>query len=295
MLSNEPDLGASSNVVVRLARGIPRHQNYQLYFDNYFTSLALLEYLAKEGILSLGTVRRNRIPDCKLPADKEVMKKERGFSVEYVADMDGIDVSNVIWKDNKVVTLVSTFAGELPKAQVRRYDKANKKYINIDRPHIVGEYNRHMGGVDLIDSIMGRYKILTRSKRWQVRMFYHFLDLTMANSWLLYRRVRQAKNCNDKQMSSADFRLEIGETLCKLGLKPNIKNRRSIENEIQVKKHKGPAQHVPPLAVTSKAGSNWPLADLGRKKSSVQVSQMHWCISNNLRKMRSSVMLQQTK
>ncbi|XP_045445825.1 piggyBac transposable element-derived protein 2-like [Melitaea cinxia] len=259
VLPAEPDLGPSSNVVVRMARVIPRHQNYQLYFDNYFTSLALLEYLGKEGILSLGTVRRNRIPDCKLPADKEVMKKERGFSVEYVTNMGGIDVSNVIWKDNKVVTLVSSFAGELPKAQVRRYDKANKKYINIDRPHIVGEYNRHMGGVDLIDSIMGRYKILTRSKRWQVRMFYHFLDLTMANSWLLYRRVRQAKNCSDKQMSSADFRLDIGETLCKLGLKPNVRHRRSIECEIQAKKHKGPAQHVPPMAVRQDQIGHWPI------------------------------------
>lgn len=68
--------------------------------------------------------------------------------------------------------------------------------------------------------------------------------------------------------TSADFRTEIGETLCKIGLKPNIKHRRTIENEIQVKKHKGPAQHV----IGSKAGSNWPLADSGRKKGLVQVS-----------------------
>lgn len=80
VLNNEPDLGASSNVVVSLARHIPRQHNYQLYFDNYFTSLPLLEYLAKEGIMSLGTVRRNRIADCKLPTEKEIMKKERGFS-----------------------------------------------------------------------------------------------------------------------------------------------------------------------------------------------------------------------
>lgn len=60
--SGEPDLGAASNVVVRLSREIPRNQNYRIYFDNYFTSLLLLEYLAKQGILSLGTIRRNRIP-----------------------------------------------------------------------------------------------------------------------------------------------------------------------------------------------------------------------------------------
>ena len=97
VLDEEPDLGASSNVVMRLARMIPRHQNYRLYFDNYFTSLRLLEYLAKEGILSLGTVRRNRIPDCKLSTEKIIMKKERGYSEEYAADVNGIDVSIVSW------------------------------------------------------------------------------------------------------------------------------------------------------------------------------------------------------
>ncbi|CAG5000422.1 unnamed protein product [Parnassius apollo] len=68
----EPETGAenAANVVVRRAREIPRNQNYRLYFDNYFTSLLLLEYFAKQGKLSLGTFRHNRIPDCKLPAEK---------------------------------------------------------------------------------------------------------------------------------------------------------------------------------------------------------------------------------
>lgn len=110
-LPKEPDSGAASNVVMRLAHMIPKHQNYQLYFDNYFTSLRLLEYLAKEGIHSLGTIRRNRIPDCKLLPKKVILKKLRGYSEEYVADFNGIDISNVAWKDNKIFTLASTFAG----------------------------------------------------------------------------------------------------------------------------------------------------------------------------------------
>lgn len=72
--NNEPNLGASSNVVMRLARLIPRNNNYQLYFDNYFTSLPLPVYLANEGILSIGTIRQNRMPNCKLPNDKETVK-----------------------------------------------------------------------------------------------------------------------------------------------------------------------------------------------------------------------------
>lgn len=247
VLDEKPDLGASSNVVMRLARMIPRHQNYRLFFDNYFTSLRLLEYLAKEGILSLGTVRRNRIPDCKLSSEKIIMKKERGYSEEYVADVNGIDVSIVSWKDNKIVNLASTFAGQKPETEVRRWDKQNSRYVNIKRPNVVGEYNRHMGGVDLLDSIMGIYKIRLRSKRWHMRLFYHYLDLTIANAWLLYKRVAKYKNLEgSSRLRSADFRLDVAETLCKMGIKPNLLNRRSLESEIQAKKHKGPAQHVPP-------------------------------------------------
>lgn len=46
-LHNEPNLGASANIVVRLARIIPKNQNYKLYFDNYYTTLALEVYLKK--------------------------------------------------------------------------------------------------------------------------------------------------------------------------------------------------------------------------------------------------------
>lgn len=63
----------------------------------------------------------------------------------------------------------------------------SKKYIEKERPSIVGQYNPYMG-VDLIDAIMGGYKMMIRSKKWQVRVFYHLLDLIMTNSWLLYKK-----------------------------------------------------------------------------------------------------------
>lgn len=55
----ELDLGASSNVVMRLALMTSKHQNFVLYFDNYFTYPPLLEYLARERILSHDTVTRS--------------------------------------------------------------------------------------------------------------------------------------------------------------------------------------------------------------------------------------------
>ncbi|XP_063634940.1 piggyBac transposable element-derived protein 3-like [Cydia splendana] len=255
----EPDLGASSNVVMRLARIIPRHENFRLYFDNYFTSLPLLEYLVKEGILSLGTIRRNRIPDCKLSSEKVIKKKERGYSEEYVADVNGVEVSTVVWKDNKVVTLASTFAGQNPISDVSRYDKKQSKYIDIKRPFVVAEYNRHMGGVDLIDSIMGIYKIQLRSKRWPMRLFYHYLDLSIANAWLLYKRVCKHKIIPKKSIKgSADFRLDVAASLCQMGTKSSTTTRRSLETEIVAKKRKGPTQHAPPQAVRQDQIGHWP-------------------------------------
>lgn len=72
-LPSEPNMGASANVFVRLARIIPRNKNYRLYFDNYYTCLPLLEYLYKERT-SLGTIRRNRIVNNKFPGEKGMKK-----------------------------------------------------------------------------------------------------------------------------------------------------------------------------------------------------------------------------
>lgn len=74
---DEPDLEATSNIVLRLSRIIPRNQNYRLYHDNFYTAIPLMVHLAKNGILSLGTVRRNRLPNCKLPTEATMKKEER--------------------------------------------------------------------------------------------------------------------------------------------------------------------------------------------------------------------------
>lgn len=161
----EPDFGATSNVVVRLSRIIPRNQNYRLYHDNYYSALPLMIYLAKEGVFSLGTIRKNRLPNCKLPTEIIMKKEPRGSSHEYMT-IDGVDVSTLVWKDKKYVTLISSFAGTHPESLVRRYDRKQKKVIEVKCPYVVQEYNHHMGGVDLLDSLMGRYKIAMKSRKW---------------------------------------------------------------------------------------------------------------------------------
>lgn len=118
ILPGEPDKGESGNTVVRLARLVTRNVNHIIYFDNFYTSVPLVIYLAKEGIFSLGTVRVNRLRNCKLPEKNIIMKKNvpRGFYEENVATVDDIDVSAVVWKDNKPVNLLSTYVGAEPQS-----------------------------------------------------------------------------------------------------------------------------------------------------------------------------------
>ncbi|XP_046987283.1 piggyBac transposable element-derived protein 2-like [Schistocerca americana] len=249
-VTGEEDLGASANVVVRLSRILPRNMNHKLYCDNYYTSLPLLVWLHKQGIYSLGTVRRNRVPDCKLPSEAELKKMARGASVERVATVDGVDISNVVWKDNKSVMLLSTLAGQQPIHEAGRYDKKTKSRTTIPCPQIIKLYNKHMGGVDLLDSIMGRHKILVKSRKWYIRLFYHLLDMGVVNSWLLYRRVAETKGIK-RTMKLSEFRMEIAPCLCRSGHTSAKRGRPSneLENQIQAKKTKGPTAHVPPQDV----------------------------------------------
>lgn len=152
-----------------------------------------MEILYQNGIFSLGTVRRNRLPNCKLPDDNQIKKLPRGASIEHISSNESAPLSVVLWKDNKIVTLLSTYCGELPKTTKKRFDKKLKKQIEVDCPHIIKEYNRHMGGVDLLDSHIGRYKIKIKSRKWYIRLFYHLLDMTVVNSWILYKRVCEVK------------------------------------------------------------------------------------------------------
>lgn len=164
LLEGEEDCGASGNVVIRLSRAIPANVNHKLFFDNYFTSPDLQLYLAKKGIWSIGTVRGNRIPQCSLKADVDLRKLGRGAFDEKVAVVDDIEIASVRWFDNKAVTLLSTFTGCQPTTEVTRWNGKELCHEKVKCPNIVSIYNKHMGGVDLIDSLIGLYRNKLRSK-----------------------------------------------------------------------------------------------------------------------------------
>ncbi|GBN01523.1 PiggyBac transposable element-derived protein 1 [Araneus ventricosus] len=123
---DEPDIGASGNVVIRLSREIPRNQNYKLYFDRYYSSLNFSVYLFQQGIQCVGTIQRNRITNCKFRNDQELKKEPSDFSEEFSTNFESMDISTVLYKDNSNAAFLSNFVGEMPKSEVGRFDRKKK-------------------------------------------------------------------------------------------------------------------------------------------------------------------------
>lgn len=187
--TTDPQLGLGGSVVIKLASSLPV-DNYLLYFDNYFTSLNLLQKLADKNFNATGTVRVNRIEKCPLiPVDK--MKKMSRGSYDYRLDKtSGVLVTR--WNDNSVVTIASNCHGIEPIGKAARWSRTEHKSVDITQPFVIGEYNKYMGGVDRMDQNVGEYRISIRSRKWWWALFAYLLDVSKQNAWIIYRNSEAA-------------------------------------------------------------------------------------------------------
>lgn len=69
-----------------------------------------------------------------------------------------------------------------------------------------------MGGVDLLDSLIGLYRINLKSKKWYHKVFGQLIDITVVNAWLIYKD--KNKNLNKNYRLLRTFLLNIAENLC---------------------------------------------------------------------------------
>ncbi|XP_031332211.1 piggyBac transposable element-derived protein 2-like isoform X2 [Photinus pyralis] len=83
--------GSAAAVVMQLSERISE-SNHGLFFDNYFTTYNLIQYLDSKHIYCVGTIRANRFANPRLPSDKEMKKIGRGSSAVSISK-DGIVIT----------------------------------------------------------------------------------------------------------------------------------------------------------------------------------------------------------
>ena len=135
------EFGLGEYVILSLCQKL-KDTHCFVFFDNFFTSPALLFKLLEMGIYAAGTVRANRKNMPVLKHDKEMKRGEHGwFSSNHL--------SAIKWMDNKSVTLLSNYFNPKETQQIERRIKGSKDKVKVTCPSVIQEYNQFMGGVDL--------------------------------------------------------------------------------------------------------------------------------------------------
>jgi hypothetical protein len=109
------------------------------------------------------------------------------------------NLTALVWKDRRDVYMLTNM--DPPPAEGNFCE--NKRPV---KPHIVARYNRHMGYVDNSDRMANSYSVCRHSYKWTTKLFFHLLDLTVLNSWILL------SSCGSKY-THRDFRLLLVRNL----------------------------------------------------------------------------------
>ncbi|KAL0818791.1 hypothetical protein ABMA28_008118 [Loxostege sticticalis] len=174
--NTHPELGVGATVVLDLISKLPQG-SYSFYFDNFFTSLPLLDELQKMGHDGTGTIQANRTEKAPLKDPKEMKKTSRGSHHQCTDTLSNITL--VRYNDNNIVTVASTQCGVEPISKAKRYCDKQKK--DVDQPRCFVNYNKYMGGVDRLDQNVGCYRIGICLKRWYWQLLMFPLNLQKKN------------------------------------------------------------------------------------------------------------------
>lgn len=264
--SNTSGLGVGADVILKLTSTLPDNRNFKVYADNFFTGLPLIEELQKHGIHYVGTARSNRVYNCTLQSDSDLQKIGRG-TYDFRVEQNNNFVA-VKWHDTRAVTLVSTFAGPEPTSKVRRWDKKQKKHVEVDIPFTVREYNSFMGGVDLLDCFLSKYRYPMKSRRWYMTLFWSTLTMGVINAWLLYRRDCELLHLPKKSvLKRRSFQAQVASALIEV----NTARKRGRPLEEEEPKSLTPPRKIrkgPCVDVQKDMYAHWPVkvAKRGRCK-----------------------------
>ena len=200
--NNNQPLG--SQVVNTLLDAVEDCRQHTVYFDNFFTSYDLLLSLKERNMRATGTVRDNRTAKCPLQTENEIKKLAKGSH-------DNRSDGNVLfcrWKDNAVVTIGSNFEAVTPLGKAKRWSKKERKYVIVPQPAMFQNYNARMGGVDILDKLLGSYRPRLRSKKWYWNLFSNALNVAIVAA---YRISQEAYK--DQRYTHLKYRRDLAAAL----------------------------------------------------------------------------------
>ena len=125
-----------------------RDKGYHLFMDNYYNSVALAQELYDAGIHCSGTLRLVRGAPTVL---KQVGQNPRLLPKGETMWRRKKDVFCILWNDVRLVSMITTSHEPIREEVTQRKKKRQQgrvhyEEVQVQRPTVIGHYNRHMGG-----------------------------------------------------------------------------------------------------------------------------------------------------
>jgi len=163
-----------------------------VFSDSFFMNVEFIEFMKLNGNYVTGTVKKNKYGFPKVDA-LVVKKKDKPIFFEKN------EIIYSTFYDKRVVRIASTFYSSSIMKKIK-YNKKTKRQEEIYQPLMVSEYNKFARGVDRNNQLVSYYCIEKKSKKWYKKIFYYALELTLINSFIVY------KNSSNSNISLLDYK-----------------------------------------------------------------------------------------
>ncbi|XP_063050427.1 piggyBac transposable element-derived protein 4-like [Engraulis encrasicolus] len=208
--------GLGFDAVVNLLHVPSLGTGYNVYVDNFYTSSKLFLHLRAMSYGACGTMRQN-LRDIPQTQTNALPRNAARGDMRWIRDGPLLFVK---WKDARDVAMCSTIhkAWGGQTAQRRIKDKDSGKWLahQVPVPEPITEYNKFMGGVDLSDALIKYYSVTQKTMRWYMKLFLHFLDIAVVNSFILYKEMALARGEKNPPKQKA-FREDLCRQLADYG------------------------------------------------------------------------------
>ena len=155
--------GLGNDVVMKMIQPY-MNKNHHVYYDNFFSSLVLLEHLELQQTYACSTVRCNckgllACASNKLTRPGQLVQAQKG------------NIVFTKWHDNRDVAFLATYVspGEASRTVQR---KEKRKEIEIVKPRVSNVYTANMGGVDRADQLRSYYYVGRQSRKSYKYLFW---------------------------------------------------------------------------------------------------------------------------
>ena len=110
------------------------------------------------------------------------------------------------------VLVGSNQSGIDPVSHYKRWNKDQKKKVNVPAPEIIRQYNKYMSGMDTTEMLCSLHPIQFRSKKGYMRLVWRVFDLMILNSWLISKLIL-GRDGNWRVEHLFEFKLSVARAL----------------------------------------------------------------------------------